>query len=209
MITPSCLWSVGCQIVSVLTFLTGVSANLKRGHVKRYAVALSVFGGLAVTTLPGASLSFNPAMGRWRFCLNYYRRLLQAECGKSIEMDRTTVTLQRLATLSQPRELHWTDKVFRQWTITGSSKGQRINWEVMSQPVLVVQKVVRIFFKSFTWTRKCLLQTEANVARKNLLVVLWHFTLWMSERTLPCPFGRWRVKPQCLRILPRLDQSRN
>jgi len=35
-------WSVGCQIVSVLAFLTDASAKLKRGHVKRYAVALCV-----------------------------------------------------------------------------------------------------------------------------------------------------------------------
>jgi len=43
-----------------------------------------------------------------------------------------------------------------------------------------------------------------------ILLTLWsHFTLWMSDRTLQYPFDRWRVKPQCLRILPRLDQSRN
>ena len=34
-------------------------------------------------------------------------------------------------------------------------------------------------------------------------------TLWTSDRTLQCPFDRWRVKPQCLRILPRLAQFRN
>jgi len=38
--------------------LTGASAKLKRGHVKRYAV----LGGLAVTILPGASRSFNRAL---------------------------------------------------------------------------------------------------------------------------------------------------
>ena len=42
MVTPNCLWSVGCQIVSLLKFSTGASAKLKRGYVKRYAVALSV-----------------------------------------------------------------------------------------------------------------------------------------------------------------------
>jgi len=42
MVTPNCLWSVGRQIVSILTFLTGAFAKLKRGHVKRYAVALCV-----------------------------------------------------------------------------------------------------------------------------------------------------------------------
>jgi len=31
----------------------------------------------------------------------------------------------------------------------------------------------------------------------------------MSDRTLQCPFDRWRVKPQRFRILPRLDQFRN
>jgi len=31
----------------------------------------------------------------------------------------------------------------------------------------------------------------------------------MSDRTLLYPFERWRVKPQCFRILPRLDQFRN
>ena len=36
-----------------------------------------------------------------------------------------------------------------------------------------------------------------------------HFTLWMSDRTLQCPFDWWHVKPQCFRILPRLDQFRN
>jgi len=38
MVTSSCLWSVGCQIVSVLTFLMGASAKLKLGHMNRYAV---------------------------------------------------------------------------------------------------------------------------------------------------------------------------
>jgi len=39
---PNCLWNVDCQIVSVLTFLIGVFAKLKRGYVKRHSVALSV-----------------------------------------------------------------------------------------------------------------------------------------------------------------------
>ena len=30
-----------------------------------------------------------------------------------------------------------------------------------------------------------------------------------SDRTLQCPFDRWRAKPQRLRILPRLDQVSN
>ena len=33
--------------------------------------------------------------------------------------------------------------------------------------------------------------------------------LWLSDRTLQCPFDRWRAKPQRLRILPRLDQVSN
>jgi len=37
----------------------------------------------------------------------------------------------------------------RQRAITGSGKGQRINQEVIYRPVLVDQKVVRIFLKSF------------------------------------------------------------
>jgi len=43
------------------------------------------------------------------------------------------------------------------------------------QPVfwkLKFQKVLRNFMKSFRWVRKSLLQTEVNIARKNLLVVL-------------------------------------
>jgi len=46
-----------------------------------------------------------------------------------------------IANLLQSRQLHWTDALFRQRTITGSSKGQLINREVISQPVVVVQKV--------------------------------------------------------------------
>jgi len=34
-VTPSCLWNVGCQDVSVLMFLTGACAKLKREHMKR------------------------------------------------------------------------------------------------------------------------------------------------------------------------------
>jgi len=41
-------------------------AVLKQGHVKRYAVTLA-FRGLAVKTLPGASRSFNPALGPYWF----------------------------------------------------------------------------------------------------------------------------------------------
>jgi len=52
-VTPNCLWSVDCQIVSVLTFLTGVFTKLKRGHVKRHAVALSVYGASRSRLCPG------------------------------------------------------------------------------------------------------------------------------------------------------------
>ena len=41
-VIPNCLRSVGCQIVSVVAFLTGASAKSKQGHMKRYAVALSI-----------------------------------------------------------------------------------------------------------------------------------------------------------------------
>jgi len=61
--SPSCLWSVGCQIVSVLTFLTGASTKLKREHVKQTLCSCAErLGDLAVATLPGASRSFNPAL---------------------------------------------------------------------------------------------------------------------------------------------------
>ena len=33
MVSPDCLWRVDCQIVSVLTFLTGVSAKMKPGFM--------------------------------------------------------------------------------------------------------------------------------------------------------------------------------
>ena len=53
MVTPNCLWIVGCQIVSVLTSLTGASAKCKRKHVKRCPCSCAKhLGGLAVTTLP-------------------------------------------------------------------------------------------------------------------------------------------------------------
>jgi len=52
-VTPNCLWSLVCQIVSVLKFLTGASAKLKRGHVKRYAVVLSVLGASWSGLCPG------------------------------------------------------------------------------------------------------------------------------------------------------------
>ena len=52
-------------MVSVLTFLTGGSAKLKRSHVKCYTVVLSCakrLGVLAVMSLTGASRSFHPAL---------------------------------------------------------------------------------------------------------------------------------------------------
>jgi len=50
---PNCLWSVGHQIVSFWTFLTGASTKFKRGHVKPYAVALSVLGASRSRLCPG------------------------------------------------------------------------------------------------------------------------------------------------------------
>jgi len=85
------------QIVSVLTFLTGASAKLKRAHVKRYTLRSCAkhLGGLAVTSLPGASGSFNPALliGRWWFltcalALHYKRLKIPPEdvaCGVGLD----------------------------------------------------------------------------------------------------------------------------
>ena len=53
-----------------------------------------------------------------------------------------------------------------------SSKARWINQEVISQPVLVVQKVLKNFKKNFMWAKKFLLQSEVNAACKKLLVVL-------------------------------------
>ena len=55
MVTPNCLWSagLGCQIISVLTFRPALSAKLKRGYVKSYAVALSVEGASQSWLRPG------------------------------------------------------------------------------------------------------------------------------------------------------------
>ena len=43
--------------------------------------------------------------------------------------------------------------------------------------------------------------------------ILWtlqsHFALWLSDQNLQCLFDWWRVMPQCIHILPRLDQFRN
>jgi len=52
-------------------------------------------------------------------------------------------------------------------------KQEQASEEAIVQPVPVIQNVVRNFFKSFRWARKCSLQTEENIARKKLLVVLW------------------------------------
>ena len=90
---------------------------------------------------------------------------------KNHRSGQATMTLQRPANLLQSSELKKIDTLFCQRTITGSSKGQWINREVIFQPVVVVQMIVRNFLKSFRWAAKCLLQTEENVARKKLLVV--------------------------------------
>jgi len=100
---------------------------------------------------PNVNISFGNWSCNWRrlgSCLNYYRRLLQAEFRKIIEVDMTTVTLHRLTSLSQSHELHWIDALFCQRTTSGSSNGQWINREFNSQPVFVVQKM-RIFCQEF------------------------------------------------------------
>ena len=60
----NCDYFFAIQIVSVVTFLTGAYAKLKRAHMKRYTLRSCAkrLGGLAVTFLPGASRSFNPAL---------------------------------------------------------------------------------------------------------------------------------------------------
>jgi len=60
-VTPNCLWSVGCQIASILTFLTGAFAKLKRACETLRSCAKRL-GGLAVINFPGALRSFNPAL---------------------------------------------------------------------------------------------------------------------------------------------------
>jgi len=87
---PNCFWNVGCQIVSVLTFLTGVSAKLKREHVKRYAVALSVWGASRSRLCPGplvhlirpwactVTLSNNKVFTRW-ICEDKWHHHLDAQ----------------------------------------------------------------------------------------------------------------------------------
>jgi len=82
MVAPNCLWSLGCcQIVSVLRFLTGTSAKLKRGHVKRYAVVLSVLGASRSMTLPGPSRSINPTLPSSYNHLRFYFMKKLKLCG--------------------------------------------------------------------------------------------------------------------------------
>jgi len=51
MATPSCLWSVGCQIAAVST---GASTKLERVHLKSYAVELSAQGASRSPLCPGS-----------------------------------------------------------------------------------------------------------------------------------------------------------
>jgi len=87
-----------------------------------------------------------------------------------MEMDRTTMTLQRRANLSQSRELQWTHTLFRQRSI--AIKGPA------NQPVghlaasLSGPEGSEKFFQEFRWATKCLLQTEENLAHKKLLAML-------------------------------------
>jgi len=65
-------------------------------------------------------------------------------------MDRTTVTVETREPFAITRAA-LNEHIVSSGSITGSSKGQRINRVVIYQPFLVVQKVVRKFLKSFRW----------------------------------------------------------
>ena len=56
MVTPNYLWSVGCQIVSVLTLLTGASAKFKQEHSMWKEIALNVLGASRSRLCPGSGL---------------------------------------------------------------------------------------------------------------------------------------------------------
>jgi len=84
MVTPNCLRSVGCQIVSVLTFLAGASATWKEGACETLRVCAERLGGLAVTTFPEALRSgpdlqqgffwcrkYNGCLEKLNMCLHY------------------------------------------------------------------------------------------------------------------------------------------
>jgi len=70
--------------------------------------------------------------------LLYYSRLLQAECRKTTEMDRTTHDSD-IVVNSEPftvTQAALNRQIISSGATAGSSKGQRINQEVISQPVL-------------------------------------------------------------------------
>ena len=62
--TPNCLWSAACQIVSILTFIDRCFCKVETRACETLRSCAKRLGGLAVTTLPGASCSFNPALYR-------------------------------------------------------------------------------------------------------------------------------------------------
>ena len=64
--TPNCLWNVGCQIVSILTFIDRCFCKVETRTCEKVRSCAKHLGGLAVATLPGASRSFNPAL---RICI--------------------------------------------------------------------------------------------------------------------------------------------
>ena len=61
MVTPDCLWSVGCQIVSSFD---QCFYKVETRAYEKLRICTQQLWGLAVTTLPGASRSFNPALRR-------------------------------------------------------------------------------------------------------------------------------------------------
>ena len=97
--SPSCLWSVGCQIVSVLTFLTGASTKLKREHVKQTLCSCAErLGDLAVATLPGASRSFNLALAGGKIFQSTFWQHVQGLLEISLSMATTKMDLQEQPT---------------------------------------------------------------------------------------------------------------
>jgi len=135
------------------------------------------------------SISFGNSPCNWRrcvCCLIYYRRPLWAECGRIIEMYRRQwhCRLERSKPFTITRAaLNRHDTLFYQCTVTGSRMGQRINREVISKLVLLVQKVVRNF-----WRVSCELE---NVCCK---------LKWIStQQIIICtrfPYRQYAILPQ-------------
>jgi len=57
-----------------------------------------------------------------------------------------------------------------------------------------------------TYGYTCLDAVRLFVFVPILWTLQWHFTLWLSARTLQCVFDWWQVMSKCIRILPGLDQ---